>query len=386
MVWDAFIAVLVAAFQIRGTDFVSPGQDTVRALTDPGAIGYLLLAAGGLALVARRRWPVAVFAIVAAIDVAYYLAGYPDGPGWVGLFIALYTLTAQGDGRAGIRIAAIGIAALTAVWLLTADLAPLNGAGWVFFRIGAAVMAAALGESVRGRVAAASTASERAEHDREEQTRRRVDAERLRIAREVHDTVAHALSIINVQAGVTAHVLDRRPEQARAALLAVERTSATALQELRSTLGVLRDRPGSDEDLRDPVPGLDRVEQLAATAREAGLQVELHIGAGRPRLPSAVDHAAYRVVQEALTNAVRHAGPVRATVTIAAGPDDLEILVVDDGPGSDPGGEAGGSYGVIGMRERAELLGGTLEAGPGADGGFRVRARLPLRVGEVAHR
>lgn len=124
---DAALAVAVAAFQIRGTLLVSPGQHPVQSLTEPGHLGFLLLAASGLLLLGRRRWPMGVFSALAVVDVVYYLIGYPDGPGWVALFVALYTLTGHGDGRRSIRVAAIGIAGLTAVWLLTADLQPLNG-------------------------------------------------------------------------------------------------------------------------------------------------------------------------------------------------------------------------------------------------------------------
>ena len=231
-VQDAVLAVAVALFQLRGTALVTPGQLDVRPLSQPSALGYVLLAASALVLAVRRRRPAAVLAAVAVLDAVYYVAGYPDGPGWVALFVALYTLTAHGDGHRSVRAATATVAALTAVWLLTADVWPLNGAGWVFFRIGAAVMAAALGESVRGHRALATEArerAERAERTREDEARRRADAERLRIARDVHDTVAHALALINVQAGVTAHVLDRRPEAAREALRTIERTSADAL-------------------------------------------------------------------------------------------------------------------------------------------------------------
>ena len=150
--------------------------------------------------------------------MAYFSLGYPDGPGWLGLFVATYTLTAHGDGRRSLVVAGAGIAILAVVWLIAdADIEPEAAIGWVFFRIGATVMSAALGESARSRrviVAEAQERAERAERTREEEARARVDAERLRIAREVHDTVAHSIAIINVQAGVTAHILDKRPDRA----------------------------------------------------------------------------------------------------------------------------------------------------------------------------
>jgi signal transduction histidine kinase len=246
----------------------------------------------------------------------------------------------------------------------------------VFFRIGTAVMAATLGESVRGRRVLAAEAEERAaraEQTKEEEARRRVDAERLRIAREVHDTVAHAIAVINVQAGVTAHVLDKRPEQARETLVTIEQTSARALGELRATLGMLRDA----EDRRAPPPGLGQVEELVGMAREAGLDVKLEVASPARELPSAVDQAAYRILQESITNVIRHAGPARVTVSLTYGLDELELRVADDGRGPLGTGAEGGR-GIVGMRERAALLGGELTAGPRPGGGFQVRACLPL--------
>jgi signal transduction histidine kinase len=270
-VQDVLLAAFVTLFQIRGTFLVAPTREVTR-LAEPGYLGYVLLTVSGVALLARRRWPVAVFAAVAAVSGVYYAAHYPDGPGWVGLFVALYTATAQGDGHRSLQIVTTGLTALTMVWLLTAQLEPLNAAGWVFFRIGTAIMAAALGESVRTRRVLTAEAMERAaraERTKDEDARRRVDAERVRIAREVHDTVAHAIAVINIQAGVTAHVLDKRPQQAREMLGMIEQTSAQALHELRATLGMLRDV----DDPRAPIPGLGQIDQLVGLAREAGLDV-----------------------------------------------------------------------------------------------------------------
>jgi signal transduction histidine kinase len=210
-----------------------------------------------------------------------------------------------------------------------------------------------------------------------------VDAERLRIAREVHDTVAHAIAVINVQAGVTAHVLDKRPEQARETLVTIEQTSARALGELRATLGMLRDA----EDRRAPTPGLGQVEELVGVAREAGLDVKLEVASPPRELPSAVDQAAYRILQESITNVIRHAGPARVTVSLTYGPDALELRVADDGRGPrDAGHGAEGGQGIVGMRERAALLGGELTAGARPGGGFQVEARLPLQPEQAASR
>jgi signal transduction histidine kinase len=367
---DVLIAGFVTVMQITGTR----GTASNAGVAEPDVLGYALLTVSGLALVVRRRYPVTVFLTLAAISLWYYSARYPDGPSWVGLFIATYTLTAHGDGRRSVRIAAGGIAVLTPIWLLTGDLEPRAEAGWLFFRIGAAIMAAALGESARSRRVIAIEAqerAERAERTREEEAQRRVDAERLRIAREVHDTVAHAIAIVNVQAGVTAHVLDKRPERAREALLTIEQTSARALRELRVTLGVLR-----DVDDHQPTGGLAQLDEIVAMAREARLDVKVEAESPPRDLPSAVDRAAYRILQESITNVVRHAGPARVTVSVNHHPAGLELLVVDDGRG--PGGPAETGRGIIGMRERCGLLGGELTAGAGPEGGFRVRAWLPL--------
>jgi signal transduction histidine kinase len=375
---DALLAILVATFQVLALRRIAAVRD-LATLADPANLGYALLTVSGLVLVARRRFPVAVFAVTAAASIVYYLIGYPDGPGWIGLFIAIYTVTALGDGRRSINLTSAGILALSVVWLLTAKLTPVEAAGWVFFRIGIAVMSAVAGDMVRGRrilLAESQERAERAERTKEEEARRRVDAERLRIAREVHDTVAHAIAVINVQAGVTAHVLDRRPEQARETLVTIEQTSARALRELRATLGVLRSAAG---DIEAPAPGLAQVEELAGLAREAGLDVKIEGGLPPRELPAAVDQAAYRIVQESLTNAIRHAGPARVTISIVDGDGELGLEVADDGRGCGGGAApAGGGRGIAGMRERASLLGGELTAGPRPDGGFSVRARLPL--------
>jgi signal transduction histidine kinase len=384
-VQDVLLAIFVAAFQLRGTRLVGAAQPLARPLADPYWLGYGLLAGSGLVLVLRRRWPVATFAATAAASLVYYAAGYPDGPGWVGLFVAAYTVAAQGDGHRSVQLLAAGGAVLTVGWLLLADLTPLLGAGWVFFRIGTLVMAAALGESVRTRRVLAVEAlarAERAEQSREEEARRRVDAERLRIAREVHDTVAHAIAAINVHAGTTAHVLDKRPQQARETLEVIEQTSARALDELRATLGMLRD---PDQDARMPPAGLAQVEELATLAREAGLDVKVEVTSPPAELPTAIDQAAYRILRESITNAIRHAGPARLVVLVGYGPGSLELLVADDGRGrGDPNDAQGTGRGIAGMRERAALLGGELTVGPRPGGGFQVRARLPLRRTEAA--
>ncbi|PMR61253.1 two-component sensor histidine kinase [Verrucosispora sp. ts21] len=381
---DVVLALLVTVMQVQGTVAKVAVEGAPRPLTDFGNLGYALLVVSGLVLAVRRRWPVAVFVTAALASLVYYGLDFPDAPGWLGLFVALYTLAAYGDGRRSLVIAGVGVTVLAVGWLVAAaDIEPRAAIGWVFFRIGASVMSAALGESVRSRRVIAADAQQRAElaeRSREEAARARVDAERLRIAREVHDTVAHAIAIINVQSGVTAHVLDKRPEQAREALRAIELTSARALREMRTILGVLRD----DHDARAPQAGLEQVDELVAKAREAGLDVTVEAASPVASLPSAVDGAAYRIVQEAFTNVIRHVGPTQVTVVLSAGVDVLEVRVTDEGrrtpapagDGADTPADPG--RGIVGMRERCQLLGGELDAEPTRRGGFEVRARLPL--------
>ena len=396
---DALLGLVVAVMQVQGT-LAKPSDVGAWPLSDFGYLGYALLIVSGLVLAVRRRWPVAVFITAALASLVYYAIGFSDGPGWIGLFIALYTLTAYGDGRRSLALAGVGITVLATGWLSAAtDIVPRAAIGWVFFRIAASVMAAALGESVRSRRAVAAEALERArqaERTREEEARSRVDAERLRIAREVHDTVAHAIAIINVQAGVTAYLLGKRPERAREALVTIEQTSAQALHEMRAVLGVLRD----SDNGRVPHPGLRQVNELTAMAREAGLDVKLDVASSTAPLPSAVDHTVYRILQESITNVIRHVGPTRVTVALDYGTDVLEVRVTDEGGQDASGDDAAGprpaagpvngspaepGRGIVGMRERCGLLGGELTAGPRPCGGFEVKARLPLAPAGAAH-
>lgn len=402
---DALLAAFVTLMQVQGTVTRYPSEVTpARPLADYGNLGYALLIVSGAFVAGRRRWPVSVFVITGLASLVYYGLEFRDGPGWLGLFVALYTLTAYGDGRRSVQIAGAGIAALTVAWLaLSTDIEPRAALGWVFFRIGGSAMSAALGESVRTRRFIAAEAQERAElaeRSREEEARARADAERLRIAREVHDTVAHAIAIINVQSGVTAHVLDKRPEQAREALVTIEQTSSQALREMRAILGVLRDT----NDGRTPHPGLHQVDELTAQAREAGLDIELEATLPPPSLPSAVGNAAYRILQESITNVMRHVGPTRVTVALDYGKEVLQVSVTDEGrrdaTGDHPadpyrptshatddgaGSSAEPGRGILGMRERCQLLGGELTAESLPGGGFQVNARLPVTPTGLTH-
>ncbi len=243
------------------------------------------------------------------------------------------------------------------------------------------LLAIAAGDVLRSR----RVSEQRRVETAEQETLRRVGEERLRIAREIHDVVAHAMTAINVQAGVAAHLLERDPGQAHAALRSIKDTSGGALADLRSTLEVLRD-PSAAAPLGPPA-GLADLPELAAGLRAAGVEVAIVGIDGAADAPAPVQSAAYRIVQEALTNVARHAGAATATVTVRSAPGALVVEVADDGGGGPGGGGApAAGNGVRGMRERAAALGGTLQAGPADGGGWRVQAWLPTgpRVGEGA--
>jgi signal transduction histidine kinase len=244
---------------------------------------------------------------------------------------------------------------------------------WIFGGAGA-------GDSARMRRAYISEVTERArqaEQTREQEARRRVIDERLRIARELHDVVAHHIAVISVHAGAAGHALRGRPEEVWPVLEHIRGAADTVLEEIKSVISVLRDP--NETDPTEPAPGLDRLDDLLDGLHTMGFQVRRQQH-GEPRpLPAMVDLAAYRIVQESLTNVVSHAGPATATVRVGYEPAAVVLEIADDGRGRASSSAAGpAGYGIAGMRERAAAVGGTLHAGPGADGGFRVCARLPF--------
>ncbi|WHM41473.1 sensor histidine kinase [Streptomyces sp. BPTC-684] len=364
--------LVLTVFVVAGSTFAAHDQ-TQRASLD--AFARLLLVASCAVLLLRHRHPVlAVFGSAGAAMV-YLGAGYPYGPIFLAVAVGCFAAIVAGHRRAA--WSAVGMLwlghVLVAHWLYrwlppSGDRAAPWGqelavAAWVL-----AIVAIAELTRVR-REQWARAGAERAAADR-----RRADEERLRIARELHDVLAHSISVINVQAGVGLALLDSDPEQARTALTTIKSASKEALGEVRQVLDTLR-TPGDAP--RSPAPGLDRLPELVEQAAAAGLTVGTAT-TGSPRaLPPGADLAAFRIVQEALTNVVRHSGSRTARVVLDYALDVLELRVDDDGPAGS--GDAGGSgNGLIGMRERAAALGGTIEAGPRPDGGFRVVARLPL--------
>jgi signal transduction histidine kinase len=367
---DAALAAAVTAAEVGGSYAVAhrhPGHGGA------GILAYLLLAVGGAALVARRRYPVAVLAVVLASTL--WAAAEQASVAWLAVIVAFFTAVLARKRAAVIASLVIGYAAsVWPPWLIgqrghTSAAFALGLAAWLLVLLSGAELARS-----RSQRAAALDQS------REEELRRRAGEERMRMARDLHDVVAHNISVINVQANTALHLMDRQPERARLALTTINEVSKQALVELRSVLGVLRD---VDENApRAPAPGLDRLTELVDQAAVAGLAVRVEENGARAPLPADVDLAAYRIVQEALTNAARHSGGASARVRIAYRRRALEVEVDDDGPPRRSGrlaAQASGSgHGLAGMSERAAALGGTLEADARPDGGFRVRAWLPL--------
>jgi signal transduction histidine kinase len=336
-------------------------------------------------LALRRRYPILVLVCTVAATVGYMFVGPVRGPILAGCGLAIYTVSSVVERRLAL---AIGAAAVLSVGIASMALSPeqwdksVNGIAFAW-----TAMTVAVGESVRSRrafVAAIEERARRAEHTREEEARRRVAEERLRIARELHDIVGHHIALINIQAGVASTVLDSQPEAARNALAQVREAGRAALSELGATVAVLRQTGESEETAspREPAPGLGQLAQLLDSFERVGLRVECRTQGEPVPIPAAVDLTAYRVVQESLTNVGKHSGASAATVLLEYRPGVLHIEVDDEGQGTRPAtarnGDGGGGYGLIGMRERAASVGGVFSAGPRPGGGFRVSADLPF--------
>ncbi|KUJ41159.1 signal transduction histidine kinase [Streptomyces sp. 3212.3] len=368
---DALLAVALAVSAV-----------CLGLLTDqtrrPDALGWTLLLAAHVPIVWRRRRPLLVLAAVVALVAPYHALDNNHGAPLPASFVALYTVAVTGR---PLRTILTGTAVLGIVVsvMLTVNahqaLGLLRVSGWViavlFFGVDV--------RYYRHYVASIVERAERAERTREEEARRRVAEERVRIARDLHDLLAHSITLIGVQTSVAVHVLAADPERLDRAAIAraledIAETCRTARGELRTTLDVLREQ-GAEGEARGPLPGVDGVTDLVGAARLAGARVRQTVRIRQ--VPPAVGAAAYRIVQEALTNVVRHAGPeplVRVELHERDGA--LHVSVTDDGTGPTPGRVPG--YGLVGMRERARSVGGTIDAGPRTQGGFEVAAVLPL--------
>jgi signal transduction histidine kinase len=335
-----------------------------------------------LPLVARRRFPLAVLATSVASGVAFVALDLPPDILWLAIPVAVYSVAAYGDRWVALAGLAVAEAGLAVVQLTPGRTGVSTWVGNMGFLAAAWLLGHFVG--VR-RVYAARLEVRTAELERarQELARRAVVEERLRLARELHDVVAHAMSVIAVQSGVGAHVAASQPEEVGKALAAIEATSRTALDELRRLLGVLRQDSEPQASLT-PVPGLADLDRLLAEVGKAGLAVRLRVEGSPLQLPAGVELSAYRIVQEALTNVVKHAGSAHAQVTIGYRDQEVTVEILDGGRGAATpatDGRVGTGHGLIGMRERVAAFGGDLQVGPRPGGGFRVAARLPLAPG-----
>jgi signal transduction histidine kinase len=355
-------ALGVALVQVVGSFGAADNQPNRRAID---AVALVLVLVGPAALAVRDRWPLVVVAVTVGAADLYIGLGYPYGPVFLSVIVALFAAVQAGHRRSTWLLAAAGYAVFVVAYLgPRGDPGPSAlhlalVAGWL-------VVVLAVSEVFRIRSDQAAQ-RERAE---QEERQRRVGEQRLRLAQELHDVLAHNISLINVQASVALHLIDEQPAQAERALANIKEASRDALHELRAALDLLRH--GEEAPLA-PAPGLADLDTLVAGVRASGLEVRLEGDRPPPPVPAAVGLAAYRIVQEALTNVTRHAHARVVTVRLAYD-DGLSLEVIDDGIG----GSGSPGNGIVGMRERAAALGGSVEAGPCAGRGFRVSARLPV--------
>ncbi|MGH3097387.1 MAG: sensor histidine kinase [Streptosporangiales bacterium] len=372
--WGIFVALTFA--QVFGSYMASIHGPPGIGRT-PDALGFALLLIGPAALFAfgpapltGRRLPVTVLGVTLTATVVYFGLGYSFGPAWLSLFAAMINTVAAGYRVVAWVASGAGLLAYFLIVLVREPGHPPSLAS-VAGHAAYVVIVLGLAEIVRIRRERRAEASRM----RLEARRRRASEERLTIAQELHDVLAHNISLINVQAGVGLHLMDEQPEQARSALAAIKQASNETLGELRSVLDVLR---AGEAAPRTPSLGLGGLQGLADRTTKAGLQVHLDADGERRTLPVPVELAAFRLVQEALTNVVKHADATAVNVTVHYGDDMLAVTVEDDGRGNATSGLTGTGSGIDGMRRRVESLGGTLSAGPLDGRGFRVHARIPV--------
>ncbi len=355
----------LALFALVGT-FGSAARQPDRRPLD--ALAIVLVLAGPLALLWLRRTPVPVLWFVILVTLTYLLRGYPYGPAMISAVVAVFAAVVRGHRTAAWSAVAVLYVGHFTLHRVFRD-EPLSWSQAL--GVGAwALLILLAGEFARVRRERAGAARAA----RIESEKRQANEERLRIARELHDTVAHHMSLINVQAGVALHLLDRRPEQVESALTAIRDASKEGLSELRALVDVMRDRSGAAP--RSPTAMLGSLDDLIERSRAAGLTVTKRVEGEHRALPTPVELAAFRIVQEAITNVVRHSGAETARITLAFGDQRLAVQIDDDGQGGVVEPDPTGS-GIRGMRERAEALGGSLTVTPSPLGGLQVNAQLP---------
>jgi signal transduction histidine kinase len=352
------------------------------AAVPPGAVALLLVQS--IALTFRRRAPMAVYSIVGVGTIVYSWLGFTSNVAGFGVLIAVYTVAAHEPLAAALIAGGVYVVGMFLSLLgasQSAGTTPELFLAEFLINLLALALAWTVGVTIRTRrayVASLEARNTLLEREREDNARLAVALERGRIARELHDAVAHSVSVVVVQATAAERLVESDPGAAREAMENVASVGRDALAEMRRVLDVLRD-DGSAAEGRSPQPGIDELASLARKMEDAGLPVELSVQGTERTLPVAAALSAYRIVQEALTNTLRHAGPARARVILRYLPDALEVRITDNGAGAQPGETPieGGGHGLIGMRERVALFGGELEAGPRPEGGYAVRARIP---------
>jgi signal transduction histidine kinase len=357
-------ALGVAVLGIVGSFGAAGGQPDRRAI-DASAV--LLLLIGPAALAVRDRWPVGAASAAIAAACIFIGAGYPFGPIFLSVVVALFTAMQSGRRVQTLLVATAGYFAFFAALQLDSRTTDVS---WLHWALVAGWLAVILTVSEVVRVQREQTVSRA--RAAEEERRQRIADQRLGLAQELHDVLAHHISLINIQASVALHLLDDEPDGARPALAAIKSASDESLRELRTALDLLR---GDDAAPRSPSPRLADLDQLVDGVRASGLDVQVERSGRAVSMPDAVELAAYRIIQEALTNVTRHAHARTATVRVTYG-DPLLVEVTDDGVG----GPAMAGNGIVGMRERSTALGGTVEVGPLGSRGFHVVARLPVTL------
>ena len=380
--WGAAGVALVTLLAVIGSYAEANPAHTYAGLhlaSHPPLAAYLLIGLPALALAGRNRHPLAVFLLTVTGAVAWAALGQIDGAALVPVIVAVYWLALTRPRSVALSA---GLAGAVAIFLAEGLLGPFGWLGGPNATMWPELLAAgAVGGYVAARrqwLAAERDRAERAEQIREEETRRRVDAERVRIARELHDVVAHSMAMINVQATAASLQLRDDPARVAAALQEIRRASKAGLRELRAILDVLRQVDGDGPEVS--VPDLRAIQALADATSAAGIPTTVRADSYSVPVPPAVALAAYRIVQESLTNVIRHAGRAPATVILRHEDGSLVVDVVNEsGPGYAIFGDGAGA-GLTGMRERAAALGGSLEAGPRPGGGFRVHAELPMAM------
>lgn len=390
-VMDVALVTVLCAVALSD-NVVNAGHHDGTAL---GAVIPAVVIAYG-AVLFRRRWPTAALAVTVVATTVVMTSSRAYGWVVIAPLIALYHLAATtSDRRRSLVAGGLAVLALTGIatfagraswfdgpWLNGGNLAVAAACG----------LALAAGDATRSRrayVAEVEERARRAEHNREQEAQRRVTEERVRIARDLHDSMGHHIALINAQAGMAAHVFADQPDTAREALTHIRHTSREALDELRDTVGLLR-QPGEPTTPTEPTAGVCGLEDLVASLRGSGMRIDHEVNGSVRPLPPAADLTAYRVVQEALTNVGKHAAGATALVRLSFDPESLHIVVEDEGNGrpdrpadaASPDSPDGAGHGIVGMRERVSAIGGTLDTGSRPGGGFRVSAVLPLPEGD----